>query len=69
MPPFRIVVITDTHKTATTVITEFDRSPDVGETIELPHNQRLNPARESISGLRLFGSARTRTPDRPAPSG
>jgi hypothetical protein len=41
MPPFRVVVITDTRKTATTVIVEFDHSPDVGETIELPHGQSV----------------------------
>ena len=32
MPPFRVVVLTDQAKSATTVIAELDRSPDVGET-------------------------------------
>ena len=41
MPPFRIVVRTDEGKTTRTVITELDRTPDVGETIKLPHGQRV----------------------------
>ena len=41
MPPFRVVVRTDEGKTVKTVITELDRTPDVGETIKLPHGQRV----------------------------
>jgi hypothetical protein len=41
MPPFRVVVTADERRTATTVVVELARSPDIGATIDLPYGQRV----------------------------
>ena len=41
MPLFRVCVIEEERAATTVVVTSFDRAPDIGETIDLPHGQRI----------------------------
>jgi hypothetical protein len=49
MPPFRVVVIDKHRDTTTVVVTELDRAPDIGSTVELPHGDRVT-VRHVVSG-------------------
>jgi hypothetical protein len=49
MPPFRVVVIDKDRDTTTVVVTELDRAPDIGSTVELAHGARVI-VRHVVSG-------------------
>ena len=60
MPPYRVVVIDDgPSRTATTLVMQLDRSPDVGATLELPHGASvvvehvISAPRDGLAGVVL----------------
>jgi hypothetical protein len=61
MPPFRVVVI-DGNQT-TVLVVPLDRAPDPGETVELPHGERvtvrhvISEMRDGLAGIVLAGPA------------
>jgi hypothetical protein len=64
MPPFRVIVVDDDQERATTLLdVPFDRAPDPGEIVDLPHGERvtvrhvISAARDGLAGIVLAGSA------------
>ena len=57
MPPYRVVVIDDgSSRTATTLVIQLDRSPDVGAKLELPHGasvvvEHVVSGRDGLAGV------------------
>jgi hypothetical protein len=61
MLPFRVIVVDDNQTTV--LVVPLERAPDPGETVELPHGQRvtvrhvISATREGLAGIVLAASA------------